>query len=434
MYEDFATAEAGKTGDRPSFGSEVRKSLMDFRMGTTPKRVLQDATNTRASRDDHQKSWSTRPKKRMKESSGRGVSTVMETPQGKDVTPSVAPQQSQYSSALTRLSQTIDAGVSECMECLSQLKSKNTKYDSLLKNVKEEINDIRVFCVQTPVGSVESGARPAAVPSSSKSKSDVDDIRTPSLDQGFVPGQANIVLNFGGGSSLSTCSNLSTKSVLTPASCSTAVVESELKHSFQLACAQSLIEESITAMGTGRRSGVKEKISLAIESLESVMANLENDDSQGGGKSETKQVKFCAPEVEATPETTAPETTTPETTTPETTTPEITVAQALQSLATAGKVEVTVEKAAASVRNLGQSLARKEKTPETVNLEDIFAKAWNGASPVLFNTPLPALTPLPISTQFIQGFTFPTAAQQAESDGDNKKGKGKTNKNQCVLM
>ena len=64
----------------------------------------------------------------------------------------------------------------------------------------------------------------------------------------------------------------------------------------------------------------------------------------------------------------------------------------------------------------------------------MFAKAWAGASPILFQTPLPALTPLPVSTQILQGFTFPTLTEKKEKDRSEENIDVKSDKEKCVVM
>ena len=471
-----------KGGKRSSFSfmaDNVTTSLKDIRVAVTPRRVLQDSTNCRERQRGGPAgevkveeetgavplTWSSRPKKRLKENGGRFVYTDAGRTRGEnpgDYSKRTPPSQSttQYSSALSRLSETIDAGVSECMDCLSELKTKNTKYDHLLRAIKDEINEIRVNSAKsTPTSGAcaslslasEKAEGEAAAPVSVDSQRSMQatphlQLRTPSLAKAWqhhshayhagtetcTPSCSLSLSTVTAGSASSTEASERIRSMLvcTPWQSESGrgegggmvdsgrATDSE-EHSFQLACAQSLIEQGIAAMGSGEKEGARERVALAIQALQSVMFQWKDDDEeeeeeqQQHSREESTLVKrmvkkFSSPDVDIG---------------------DISAPGTSQSLTKT--IEKTAEK---SVRILVPSSGTKDKTPENLNLEQIFSRAWAGASPALWKTPLPALTPLPVSTQILQGFTFPLPQTETKVEKREESTSREKNKEKCAIM
>ena len=288
----------------------------------------------------------------------------------------------------------------QCLECLSQPKSKNSKFDTMLKTAKKDLSEVRVRA-QTPLGRLDARLENEMATSGWGEPA----LRTPSADELSARMQPSM--------SDQPSSNVSSTSAVFPPPQS-----GELKHSFQLVCAQNLIEAGIADIGAGSKKAAREKLTAARENLESVMANL---DDQSRERSEVKQpaVRFCTPEV-----------------TPEVESLPTHHSTALQSEEADCCAEAPGHDAHLATGDETSVRKRKEKPTEGVNLEDIFARAWNGASPAMF-TPLQALTPLPISTQFIQGFSFPTQVENG-TGGKKEKNTRDANRNSkgqtCVVM
>lgn len=314
MYDANALVSSRDTRSSFTIADDLTRTLKDCSVvDCTPKRgPLQDATNFAALRDDLA-CWSDRPKKRLKENSGKSVYTsLVPTPQQRQHQQVRAkekektPTPPQYSSALLKLSQTIDAGVSECMECLSQLKS-HANQERPRGNVFERSTNLTTPSSSASRGQLMGALTTETTPlSGAGSDSGGGSVRTPyyphphqrfDLDPGRTQSSGRTSIEHRGVSTDAT----------PPATENTA-----LAHSFQLACAQNLIEEGLVAMGSGEKSGARERIGQAVEIMESVLSHWREEEqifgSRGGSvtKAEAasglkRTVQFSSPGPESGP-------------------------------------------------------------------------------------------------------------------------------------